>query len=138
MFTSLIIWFKALVNCPKCSNPASIYLFKTNNRKTKKRCEICSNLTIKIPRRRRHQVSIVNFEHKSNLFLFFLLLTLIKSMPAGKWLCKWFSSGIYCQLWTYFTHNFRIFLVDFEKANAEATFSCKLKKKYKHCLWAKI
>ena len=26
-------------------NSASIYLFKVNNRKTKKMCEICSNLT---------------------------------------------------------------------------------------------
>ena len=134
MFTSLIIWFKALVNCPKCRNPASIYLFKARLKKVWNMFKFNN----KIPRRRRRQVFIVNFEHNSHLFLFFLLLTLIKSMPAGKWLCKWFSSGIYCQLWTYFTHNFRIFLVDFEKANAEATFSCKLKKKYKHCLWAKI
>ena len=28
-------------------NPANIYLFKANNRNTRKRCEICSKLTIK-------------------------------------------------------------------------------------------
>ena len=71
MFTSLIIWFKALVNCPKCSNPASIYLFKTNNRKTKKRCEICSNLTIKIPWRRRHQFLLLTLNTNHTFFYFF-------------------------------------------------------------------
>ena len=27
-------------------NPTNIYLFKVNNRKTRKRCEICSMLTL--------------------------------------------------------------------------------------------
>ena len=31
--------------------PANIYLFKFNNRNTRKRCEICSKLTIKTPER---------------------------------------------------------------------------------------
>ena len=30
-------------------NPVNIYLFKVNNRNTRKRCEICSKLTIKTP-----------------------------------------------------------------------------------------
>ena len=29
--------------------PANIYLFKVNNRNTRKKCEICSKLTIKKP-----------------------------------------------------------------------------------------
>ena len=33
-------------------NPANIYLFNVNNRSTRKRCEICSKLTIKTPERR--------------------------------------------------------------------------------------
>ena len=33
-------------------NLANIYLFNVNNRSTRKRCEICSKLTIKIPERR--------------------------------------------------------------------------------------
>ena len=33
-------------------NPASIYLFKVNKRKTKKSCEICSMSTIKTSKRR--------------------------------------------------------------------------------------
>ena len=31
--------------------PANIYLFKDNNRKTRKRYEICSKLTVKTPER---------------------------------------------------------------------------------------
>ena len=31
--------------------PANIYLFKVSNRNTRKRCEICSKLTIKMPER---------------------------------------------------------------------------------------
>ena len=32
-------------------SPANIYLFKFNNRNTRKRCEMCSKLTIKTPER---------------------------------------------------------------------------------------
>ena len=32
--------------------PANMYLFKVNNRKSRKRCETCSKLTIKTPKRR--------------------------------------------------------------------------------------
>ena len=32
--------------------PANIYLFKVNNRNTRKSCEICLKLTIKTPERR--------------------------------------------------------------------------------------
>ena len=33
-------------------SPANIFLFKLNNRNTRKSCEICSKLTTKIPERR--------------------------------------------------------------------------------------
>ena len=50
------LYFKISVN---------IYLFKFNNRNTWKRCEICSNLTIKISERRHWCCSgvLINFEH---------------------------------------------------------------------------
>ena len=48
--------------------PANIYLFKVNNKNTRKMCEIY----------RRSDVFIVNFGHISQLFLVFLLLTLNK------------------------------------------------------------
>ena len=54
-------------------------MFKVNNKSTRSRCEICSRLTKKTPERRhwhRSGVSIVNFEHISDLVLVFLLLTL--------------------------------------------------------------
>ena len=57
--------------------PAKIYLFKVNNRNSRKMCKICSKLTIKTPERR-SGVFIVNFEHISHFFLLFLLLTLSK------------------------------------------------------------
>ena len=58
-------------------SPVNIYLFKVNNRNTRKRCEICPNLAIKTPEQRqwrRSGVFIVNFEHIFHLFLVFLLL----------------------------------------------------------------
>ena len=47
---------------------AGIYLLKVNNRNTRARCEMCSELTI--------NVFIVNFEHILHLVLVFLMLTL--------------------------------------------------------------
>ena len=67
--------------------PASIYLLRVNNRNTKKRCEICSKLTIKTPERRQWHCSvvfIVNFEHTPHLVLVFLLLTLNMQVPAWR------------------------------------------------------
>ena len=39
-----------------------IYLFKGSNRNTRKSCQICSKLTVKIPERRYLSASIVAFE----------------------------------------------------------------------------
>ena len=60
---------------------AKIYLFKVNNKNTRKKCEICSKLTLKTPERCQRRLSVafvVNFEHISHLLLMFLLLTLNK------------------------------------------------------------
>ena len=60
-------------------NPAGIYLLKVNNRNTRMRCEICSELTIKTPERRhwrRSDIVIVNSGHISHLVLVFLLSSL--------------------------------------------------------------
>ena len=54
------------------SSQSNIYLFKFNNRNTRKRCEICSKLTIKTLERR------LEFLLLTYLFLEFLLLTLNK------------------------------------------------------------
>ena len=62
---------------------ANMYLFKVNNRNTRKRCEIC--LKLNTPECCQWQCSgvfIVIFEHIPHLFLEFLLLNLIKQMFA--------------------------------------------------------
>ena len=43
--------------------PANVYLFKVNNIKTRKRCAICSKLTIKIQERRRPGYHVKNRIH---------------------------------------------------------------------------
>ena len=61
--------------------PAYISCSNVNNRNTQKRCELCSKLTTETPERRHRPCSsafIVNFEHISQPFLVFLLLTLSK------------------------------------------------------------
>ena len=66
--------------------PAGVYLLKVNNRNTRKRCEICSKLTIKTPEQRQWRrcgVFVVNFEHISYLVPVFLLSTLNMQLPAG-------------------------------------------------------
>ena len=59
------------------SCPGNTYLFKVNNRNTRKRCGIWLKLIIKTPERHCSGLIIVNFEHISHL-LVFLLLTLNK------------------------------------------------------------
>ena len=56
-----------------------IFLLKVNNRNTMKRCDICSNLTMKTPEQHyclRSGIFIVNFEHISYLVQVLLLLNL--------------------------------------------------------------
>ena len=56
------------VTLPKVDFPANIYLLKVRNWNIRKRCEICSKLTIKAPERRQWRCSIVfivNCEHIS-------------------------------------------------------------------------
>ena len=43
--------------------PTNIYLFSVSNKPTRKRCAICSKLTIKTPERRCSGVFFVNFKH---------------------------------------------------------------------------
>ena len=77
---SIIQFWLRLIPCFFAAHsPAGNHMFKVNNRNTRKRCEICSKLTIKTPEQRqwrRSGVFIVNFEHISHLALVFLLLTL--------------------------------------------------------------
>ena len=66
--------------------PAGIYPLKVNNRDSRKRCEICSKLTIKTLGEREWRLSgvfIVNYKHISHLVLAFLLLTVNMQLPTG-------------------------------------------------------
>ena len=82
-----LVWLKCLgsISCESSifskTNLANIYLSKVNNKDTRKKCEICSKLTLKTPERRqwhRFGASTVRFEHISYVFPVFLLLTLNK------------------------------------------------------------
>ena len=69
---------------------ANIYLFKVNNRNARKRCEICSKLTVKTSTMSLTSFwcFIVNFEHISNLFLVFLFVD-FKQVNVGNHLQKY-------------------------------------------------
>ena len=71
-------WFTSEFHSWWVNSPTGNYMFKVNNRNTRRSCEICSRLTIKTPerRRRRSGMFIVNFELILQLALVFLLLTL--------------------------------------------------------------
>ena len=69
----------------EAASPTNKWILKFNNRNTRRRCEICSKLTIKY----RFVIFIVNFEHISHSFLVFLSLTLNMSVLA----LRWMSSG---------------------------------------------
>ena len=66
-------------------NPGNFCLAKLNNRNTRKRCKICSKLSLKTPERRQwclSSVFIVNFEHILHHFLVFLLPNLNRKIFA--------------------------------------------------------
>ena len=78
---SFYIWgIKFRVLCQVFERPslAHIYMFKLNNRNTRKKCEICSKLTIKTPEWihwLRSGVFVLNFEYVSFIFLLFIFPT---------------------------------------------------------------
>ena len=71
-------WFTSEFHSWWVNSPTGNYMFKVNNRNTRRSCEICSRLKIKTPQRRRRRsgIFIVNFELILQLALVFLLLTL--------------------------------------------------------------
>ena len=67
-----VVWDTNQIIGNKDCFPANIYLFQVNNRNTRKRSKICSELTIKTPDRRlrrRSRIFIVHFENISQPFL---------------------------------------------------------------------
>ena len=85
--------FKFLRRCEKMLKDLSsqYLLVQSNNRNTKKWCEICSKLTIRTlirHHKRRCNDFIANFEQITYIVLMFLLLTLSNQMSAEKDLLK--------------------------------------------------
>ena len=62
--------------CYLISLSANIYLFKVNNRNTRKICEICLKLTIKTPERRSGVFIVID------VIMVFLLLTYFKPFSS--------------------------------------------------------
>ena len=93
--------------------PANIHLLKVNDRNIRKRCEICSKLTIKTPEQhhwRRSGIFTDNFEHILHLFLVSLLFILKKKMTAwtrtaDKYLFEFNNSNTRknCEIWSRLT-----------------------------------
>ena len=101
------------------TNPVGNYMFKSNNRNTRTRSEICSKLTINTPERRHRRrssgVFIVIFEYLSHLILVFLLLTLNMQLPAGyihqlpitNYMSSWKRNYV-----VYISHSFYLVLIE--------------------------
>ena len=70
---SLMLWIV------RTGFPANIYPFKVNNRNIRKKCEICSKLTIKTPKQHQWRLSkvsfngvfLVNFEYILHLNIYY-------------------------------------------------------------------
>ena len=77
-----LVWYFTFIRVLlKSSRPQLTFTCSNSTTEAlEKRCEICSNLTIKTQERRHHRSSvfIVNSEHISHLFVVSLLLTLNK------------------------------------------------------------
>ena len=74
-------------------DPANTYLFKVNTI-IRKKCEICSKLTIKTVQRG-SGVFILNFEHISQLILMLLLFTMNRCLSESSFLCKYYYPKYY-------------------------------------------
>ena len=82
---------------------------RANIKNTRKRCEICSRLTIKTPERNHNY--IVNFDHISHLFLF-LLLTFNKDKPyilVKEFTVSWVDYFWFALSFTYFSQMLQLY-----------------------------
>ena len=78
----LKIWLEVQPPSPLPTPPTEREGVQVNNRNTRKRCELCSKLTIKTAEQCQWRYSgVFNFKHISHLFLLLPLLTL--KMLAG-------------------------------------------------------
>ena len=74
--------FYKVANCQPVITPTSIWLLKVNFKRTRTRCEICSELKIEIANLCHSGVFIVNFQHISYFLPVFFLLNLNMLIPT--------------------------------------------------------
>ena len=95
VFMWLWLWREFLKNnrSERRIYPANMYLFKVNNRNTRKRCEICSKITIK-----KHQNDVITFFY----FLYCWLWT--SKCKLGRVLLKIYDGGAFVNFGKEFNH----------------------------------
>ena len=115
--------FDRLVNIPLYSSSkvfsANFYLFKVNNRNTRKRCEICSKLTIKTPERRS---SVLLLALNIFIFIFFVSVrwTVMKTCNE-RFNSSWKTSAIWQK-----RYSRKIFPIkEYEKALILKIYQCQ-------------
>ena len=70
--------------CKRIPMPKMIYLFKVNSRNTRRRCEICSKLTIKITERRHwHRWGVVTFNFNMFSFLWWIMCQMCSKLTIN-------------------------------------------------------
>ena len=106
---------------------AGIYMFKVNNKNTRKMCEISLKSTIKTPEWCQSHFYTPWKRQKTKDFLTF-------SGCIGMWLASFWC--LYCYFWTYFTPSSSVSIVNFEQINAG--WVVYLKHKKKRCKLLKI
>ena len=105
--------------------PASIYLFKVNNRSTRAMCEICSKLTLK-KTTTSSRFSQLKKKKKNFMALFYgwgSTASRLQPLRGGSLLFtiqfpEIPGTYLYCQLWRDFTHCSCVSVVDLEQVNA--------------------
>ena len=91
------------------SIPTGNYMFKVNSKNTRKKCKICSKLTLKTPEWS-HQNGQTH-SSKSSVVSRRIVWVWLNILMESFW-C------LYCWLWTYFTPCSVVSLVNFEQVNA--------------------
>ena len=109
-------WILRFVIFVSCLIPAGNYMFKVNNRNTKKRCEICSKLPIKASERRqwrRSGVFIVNFKLISHLFSSVSIVNLEQVYTGWNPIvnCQWRHSGVFIVNFEHISNLVLVFLL---------------------------
>ena len=95
------LWIRNIIRIINLYMKTYIYLFKVSNRNTRKRCEICSKLTIKTTKQSQEGhsgVFIVNFKHILHFFSSVSIVDLNRQIFAG-FLWLWHFQSVNRNVW---------------------------------------